>query len=228
MRYLPLLAAILLIAAVPALGAPSYLGGFTGGIYTPDGLIEPTRSVDVSYHDTLKLFGGTDVKATGVLIGAAPNLELGVAFLSNNDSNVTISGKYRIISETSTVPAVLIGGFDIAGSANFLNANPGFYIVLSKNITTFASEATNTQLHALRATVGAGSGIFNGFFAGLDYIYDPRLSIIAEFNGGNIGGETNFINAGVRWSASPDLRLDVAYAGFKQLAFGASYRVAIP
>ena len=44
--------------------------------------------------------------------------------------------------------------------------------------------------------------------------------------GGRIADQTNIVNAGIRWAATPDLRLDAAYVGFKQFAFGANYRIA--
>ncbi len=220
--------AVMATLSLPSLGASSFLGGYTGGICTPDGLIQPTKSMDISFHDTQKGFGGTDVKATGALIGLSPNLEVGVAFIGNDTSNFTISSKYRVVSETATAPALLIGVFDAAGSANFLSADPSLYIVLSKNITGFASDATNSPQNPMRATIGVGSGVFNGFFAGLDYALQPKLSVIAEFNGGNIGGSKNLFNAGIRYAALPQLRIDAAFVGFKQIALGASYRIMLP
>jgi len=226
MRYLILVVTILLIAAVPVLGASSFLGGFSGNIYTPDGIIVPEKTLELSYHDTLKLFGNTDVSALSGVYGFGTNLEAGISFLHNSDSDAVISAKYRVINETADSPAVLVGVFDLAGTANWINDNPGFFIVLSKNITSFASEVTNQPSKPLRLSIGAGSGIFNNLFAGFDWTIERNLSLMAEINGGRIADQTNIVSAGLRWAAIPDLRVDAAYVGFKQFAFGANYRIA--
>jgi hypothetical protein len=226
MRTATLLILAAVILAVPAFSASSYLGGFSGLIYTPDTLTVPAQNLDVSFHDTLKFFGGIDFKTYGGIYGLSPSSEVGVSFFSNSSNNATLSGKLRIVNETSAVPGVAVGVFDLTNSATEFSGNPSAYLVVSKDVTTLIPGMGT--LTPIQVSLGAGSGVFNGIFASLDYAFAPTFSAQVEFNGGHLDGQTNLFNGGVRWAALPGLRIDAAYAGFQQFAFGASYKISIP
>lgn len=227
MRYLVLFVPILLLIALPSFGASSFLGGFSGNILTPDTVIEPTGTWEASYHQAVNVLGDNDnLSAAGVIYGATPNLELGASFIDNGESDTALNAKYRLLAETADRPAIIVGVFDAAGSADFLDDNPGFYLALSKNITPTASEIAGEPSKPLRLSLGVGAGVFNGVFAGLDWTLEPKLSLMAEFFGGSLGGNDNFFNAGIRYAATDALRLDAATIDFDNFAFGASYRIA--
>jgi len=227
MKYLPVIVPILLLIALPALGASSFLGGFSGNILTPDSVIEPTGTWELSYHQAVNVLGDSDnLTAFGVIYGAAPNLEVGVSFVDNSESDTAFNAKYRLLDETADRPAVIVGVFDAAGSVDFLDDNPGFFLALSKNVTPTASEIAGEPSKPLRLTLGVGSGAFDGLFAGLDWTLQPKLSLMAEFFSGSLGGNDSLFNAGIRYAATDALRLDAATIDFDDLAFGASYRLA--
>lgn len=227
MRYLPVIVPILLLIALPVFGASSFLSGFSGNILTPDSVIETTGTWEASYHQAVNLLGDNDNLTTfGVIYGATPNLELGASFVDNGESDTTLNAKYRLLAETADRPAIIVGVFDAAGSADFLDDNAGFYLALSKNVTPTASEIAGGPSKPLRLTLGVGSGVFNGLFAGFDWTLEPKLSLMAEFFNGSLGGNDSFFNAGIRYAATDALRLDAATIDFRDLAFGASYRIA--
>lgn len=227
MKYLPFVVLIFALACMPAFGASSFLGGFSGGIVTPDGLVTPQGAWDFSFHDFTNLLGDNDLTAFGVTYGAVKNLEVGVSFLGDNNNQTAINGKYRVVTETAEVPTVIVGAFDVAGSVDFLNTDPGLYLLVSKNVTSAASAVAGRPSKPLRLTLGAGSGVFDGFFAGLDWTLQPQLSLIAELFSGRIGDDDHFFNVGLRYAATDALRLDVATMDVKDIAFGASYRLAV-
>lgn len=208
----------LLILAVPSFAAQSFLGSFSGNIVTPDAVVAPQGSWEVSFHDFIDVAGGEDLTSFGVLYGLAENLEVGMAALDNGDSEITFSGKLRLVTETPTTPSVLVGVFDIGST---VNDDASFYLAVSTNITTFASDVANRPSRPLRLTAGFGSGFFDGFFAGLDWTLNPRLSLMAEYLNQGFEGDSD-INAGFRYAATNNLRLDVGMIDFEELALGAS------
>lgn len=212
------LALALLILAVPSFAAQSFLGSFSGNIVTPDAVVAPLGTWEVSFHDFIDVVAGEDLTSFGVIYGLAENLEVGLAALDNGDSEIAFSGKLGIVTETSTTPAVLVGVFDIGST---VADDASFYVALSKNITSLASDVADQPSRPLRLTAGFGSGVFDGFFAGFDWTLTPRLSLMAEYLNEGFEGD-NDINAGIRYAATSNVRLDLALIDFEELALGAS------
>lgn len=226
MRYVWIVAVLLLIA-VPSFGASSFLGGFSGNVLTPDAVITPQGTWEVSDHEFLDVIGGAGLNAFGLQYGLVPNLEVGASLINSHGSDLALNGKYRLLAETATRPAVVAGVFDVTGSVDALSSDPGFYAAISKNITRFATDVAGEPSKPLRLTLGLGSGVFNGFFAGLDWTLEPRFSLMAEFFGGRLGGDKNVFNAGGRFAITDALRVDAGTIDFKDFTFGASYRVRL-
>lgn len=226
MRYPALIVPILLLIALPVFGASGFLGGYSGNILTPDTTIAPPGMWEVSYHQLVDVTDNNDLTAWGLNYGVTENLEVGASFLNNSDSETAFNAKYRLMPETVERPEIAVGAFDIGGTVNFLDNDPGIYLVLSKNITPTATDIAGEPSKPLRLTLGVGSGVFDGFFAGLDWTLQPRLSLMAEFFGGGLEDNNSLFNAGIRYAASDNLRLDVATIDFEDFAFGANYRIA--
>ena len=222
------IAAILALLTLPALGASSYLGGFSGIIMTPNEVIVPAQTWEVSVHDTPRLFGGnnSDLLTVGLTYGLTPNLEVGASYIKDDDNQVAVSGKYRLVPETASAPGITVGVFDVGGVVNSISSDPSFYVMLSKNITSVASDIAGEPSKPLRMGLGFGSGFYNGIIANLDWTLEPRLSLLAEYKGGDRGNDRlrNRASVGLRWAASDSLRLDVATVGFRDIGFGLSYR----
>jgi hypothetical protein len=219
---------LLFLMALPALGASSYLGGFSGIILTPDDVIVPTQTWEGSFHDTLGLLGGSkpDLLTVGLSYGLMPNLEVGASYITDDTNRIAVSGKYRVVTESANTPGITVGVFDVAGSVDFLSNNASFYLLLSKNITPLASDVAGQPSKPLRMCLGFGTGFYNGLIANLDWTLAPRLSLLAEYKGGNDGieGLENGLSAGVRWAATDSLRLDAAIVGFRDIGLGLSGR----
>jgi hypothetical protein len=214
---------VLVALALPALGSQSFLGSFSGNIITPDAVVAPQGTWEASFHSFVELFGNDDdLTSIGLLYGAAPNLEVGVAFLNDGSSDAVFSAKLQLAAETADRPAFLVGVFDAAGSADWINNDPSFFLAVSKNITPFASDVVDEPSKPLRLTAGFGSGVFDGFYAGLDWTLQQRLSLMAEFMNEGFQGNSQF-NAGLRLAASDAIRLDVATLDFDSFAFGATF-----
>ncbi|HEY3298433.1 MAG TPA: hypothetical protein VGK34_07250 [Armatimonadota bacterium] len=222
MRYLVLVTAVVLMfATLPAFGAANYLGGMSGNIFTPDDVIEPTRDWEISYHNALNLLGDDDLQATGIQYGLFSNLEVGVSFIADGGTNTAFNAKYRLVPETSSVPNVTVGVFDLlADSTRDTNA----FILVSKNITPFATRVTDTPSKPLRAELGFGTGIYKSVFAALNWTYSPKWSAMAEYVPGDIGDRGSTVNLGVRYAATNSVRVDAAVIDFHDFAFGASFR----
>lgn len=224
MKNTAAVALTLLAMALPTFGASSFLGGQSGNIFTPDGAIVPTGTWELSFHHIANFRGNDNFSATGLTYGATPDLELGTSLISNGQSDMTLNAKYRVLAETAGRPAMLIGVYDLAGAAQAVNGDPGFFLAISKDITYTASRATGEPSKPLILTAGFGSGPYNGLMLGLDWTLAPRVSLMAEYAGGEIGGNRKLFSAGIRYAATDAIRLDAAAVDFKSFGFGADFR----
>jgi len=216
---------LLVLAAIPGFAASSYLGGFSGLIVTPNDVVVPTGSFDLAFHDFTGVIGGKDIQTYSLTYGLLPTLEVGASIVHGDGStDVALNGKLSLITETPTRPAVLVGAFDATGMVNTVNDDPSFYVVVSKNLTATASEVAGRPSVPFRLNAGFGSGLYDGFFAGFDWVLHPRFSLMAEYVNGGFGNDDNEFNVGARWAATNDLRLDAGLIDFDNFAFGLSYR----
>lgn len=221
-----ILSLLLLIVALPALGAADYLGGQSGVIITPDDVILPVRDWELSFHDILGVLPDNDnLLAGGLTYGLAKNLEVGASYVTNSGNSLVANGKYRMIEETQKHPGVIVGVFDIAGTADIISGTPNFYILLTKKLFPPTAYIGCKQTSSLKGSIGFGSGLYNGLIANLTWTVDPRFDLLLEYNGGD-GGEGDLahsINIGGRWAATDSLKLDAAAVDFQDFGFGVSY-----
>ena len=221
MRHTFLIVAILLLVAVPVLGAPSFLGGFSGNILTPDGLILPTGGWQASFHQFNDfLIFNRDLTAVGLGYGLAQDLEVGASFFNNDGSDVAFHGKYRLVPDTAQRPVVIVGALDAFGTADDLDGDPGFYLLLSKNL---GPTPIDVGPNPFRLTVGFGSGFLDGFFAAAEWIPTDQLSLMVEFTNANVTGGGNIVDIGARYAIAPNFRVDLGLVDVSDLVFGASY-----
>lgn len=226
MRNLLLTIAILLIATTgPSMAASSYLGP-TGNIVTPDALVVPQGTWELGYHQFVEVFADVDFITTSVNYGLLPNLEVGGAFTTNGENDFIINGKYELVVETADRPAIAIGVFDALSVLDIFGDDPGFYAVATKNLGPI-EPVVGEPFRQIRLSVGVGSGVFDGFFANLDWVVAQRAHILLEFinndfaKGGSAGSS---FNAGIRYGATDNFTLDAATIDFEDLAFGLSFR----
>jgi len=219
------LAALLVLALSPSAGAAPSVLGTSGNILTPDDTIVAPGGVNFGYHAITDFAGGSDtLNIYCANIGLLPKLEVGAAVVTNGGSEVIINGKYRILSEGEGRPAVTVGLVD-AGAQ--LTHRRGAYILLSKNLTTFAEELADKISRPLRGHLGIGNGAVKDVFVGLDWTLAPKFSLMAEYiSDSELTGSDGeaLLNAGIRYALTKEWRLDLGMIDFEDFTFGASYQ----
>lgn len=184
----------LLLTAAPAFAAPS-INGSTGLINTP--------SADVLREGQFSL-GYYHLKDGGVgafNVNVAPKVELGVAGFryDGQDNKNYLNAKFSVVSETVFNPGLAVGVEDIGNTEK-----RSVYAVTSKALP-----------FGFRMHLGAGSGRYNGVFAGLEKTLNPvrvitgnntfpATTLIAEYDG-------KYMNYGARMSITPGLKLDAGW-----------------
>jgi hypothetical protein len=210
--------ALVLLVGAAAMAAPSVFG-LSGNILTPDDLILAPGTFNLAYHG-ISFDGGDNENIFSGNVGVFPNLEVGASVLTNGDSDVIFNGKYRLLTETGTRPAVTVGVIDLASTAF---ADPGLFIMVSKSLTTAAEEVTDRPSKPLRGHLGIGSGVLSSVFLGLDWTVTPQLSVMLEYiSDSDFGG--SLFNGGVRYAVSDNLRLDLSLIDFDDFTYGISYQ----
>lgn len=199
-----------------ASAAPSFYGT-TGLIYVPtDGHLQ-AGGFSANFHsvDT----AGDNLDVLGANVGLTDSLEIGVARLDFGDGQETIlNGKYSILEETASRPSFLIGVLDAGGNLD-ADDDPGFYLVLGKNLTSVAASVSGEPMRPIRGYLGIGTGFFDGLFAGAEWSFSDKATLMAEFVD---AGDSTF-NAGVRFAISGGVRADLAFIDAEDLGFGISY-----
>ena len=219
-----ILAACLLSGMASA--APSFLGT-TGLIFVPNDVLLKASDFSADFH-TLDL--GNNPTVLGVNIGVTESLELGLARfdsdLPGDSISTIINGKYSILTESVARPSLTIGVVDAGGDLD-VDGDPGFYVVLGKNLTPAATGLSGEPVPPLRGYLGIGTGIYGGLFAAVEYSFSPRATLMAEFIDGlsikHAISEDSVFNAGIRFAITSGLRADVALINGEDLGFGISY-----
>jgi hypothetical protein len=215
----------LIVAFGAAAGAAPSILGTSGNIITPDDMILAPGAVDLTYHGITD-FGdsNTSINFFGGNVGLFPNLEAGAVVKTDGSTDLLINAKYRLLAETSTRPAVTVGGIDIGSQ---MTDDPGLYVLFSKSLTAAAEEVAGRPSAPLRGHLGIGSGAVRTIFGALDWTLQPKLSLMAEFISdsqlkGSDGG--SLFNVGARYAVTSNIRLDAAAVNLDDLAFGISYQ----
>ena len=226
MKYLMLIVMVA-ISSAPAFAASNFLGGMSGMILTPDNVIIPHATGEASFHESVEAVNGENLNAWGLNYGVAQGLEAGLSVLSSGGrKDVAINGKYQMIRENESSPAVLVGVFDAAGLADTINGDASIYILASKNITSMVSQIGCPPANPFRLNLGVGSGVYNGVFGGVDWTASSRWRVMAEYTNGEFADERNLVNVGVRYAVADKWRLDAGLLKFKRFAFGVGFRTA--
>lgn len=233
--------AVLLAVATILLGcASAYAGttiyGVSGLIETPNDSIVSAKSVtpvanrifDLKVHGAPK---GYDITTFGGAVGVIPNLEVSAVAVDTNVPNSSTEGlvnaKYRVLAESVNRPSVTVGIVDITKRLERGSDVDGMssFIVFGKNISNVAEGVSGNVSKPIRGTVGIGTGLYKGAFAGLDMSLAPKFSVAVEYINKGIRNETTF-NGLVRFQPIQSLSIDAGAIGFKDFYAGASYNVS--
>lgn len=185
---------VMLTATSAAFAAPS-VNGSSGLIDTPSADVLREGQTSLGYYHLKS--GGVGV----VDIGLSNNLEIGVAGFRYDGGNhkTMVNAKLSLAPETVLTPGLAFGIEDAANTGQ-----RSVYAVASKGLP-----------FGLRIHVGAGSGRYDGVFAGLEKTINPAgrvtgnnvfpaTTLIAEYDGRNM-------NYGARLSIVPGLKVDAGW-----------------
>lgn len=198
MRRLRSLAVItiigLLLVATGTTTMGSGLFGATDLMVTPStGTLSPNRA------GFALNFAEGDVTTFNLDYGLIPDLEIGLAVMDLDDDRpgrdggktyVTLRGKYRLLKETSSAPALAVGIQDIG--EDDLDVSP--YIVISKNLGPDLD---------VDGYLGVGGGEIDGIFGGLSKTFNispaqrgssnlSKIQLILEFDSDNLNLASKF------------------------------------
>jgi hypothetical protein len=168
-----------------------------------------------------------------VTIGFLRGINIGFSYGAENvigrgkvdwNPNVEFAFRARLIPESTLLPALAVGyagqGFGphlsdpdpMVNLDRYAVKSPGFYLVLSKNYRILTEMGFHFGLNRSRETDDDDD--LNAFL-GVDFSLSPYLYLITEYDAAlNDNGDTSvgygngYLNFGVKWAASPHLRLE--------------------
>ena len=218
------LVAVIVLAAIPAVGAPN-LYGTSGLIEVPDDIIYPVGAFSLAYHVIVEP-GDSDDNLNFFTIGTGllPNLDISGGVKTNGDTDAVINAKYRLAAETIERPSITIGVVDAAGELS-PNDDPGIYIEFGKNLTAAAEEVAGGESKPLHGYLGFGTGVMKGVFIGLNWTLAPKLSATVEYLSKGLKDDPHF-NVGIRLALTNELRLDAGLFDMDDFTGGISYNLA--
>jgi hypothetical protein len=182
----------------------------------------------VGYHFLDKeIFGGGDsMNIFSANYGFTPQFEAGVAYVDRDSNRLLVNAKYQVLRERASAPSFSVGVVDLFDQ---LDNDPSFFFLLGKNLTAASRDVrTETEGRVVHGYIGAGTGSYEGLILGLSFIPTPQLTLMAEFAPeGPLTGRDDSVNLGIRYAASPQLRLDAGLFDFEHFGVGVSFTTGI-
>ena len=172
------------------------------------------------------LFGISDRFTFGVSFGIQQFI--GIGDLNKNKSAPEVQIKYRLYDETDIMPAILIGlntqgrgsFIDRVGLERYEQKALGVYVLASRNWDALGNLGVHFGINKNTFENNDGDEDLNLFF-GLDKEINDTFSLLLEYNFARDDDEINdselelvrlgkgYLNAGVRWSATNNLMLEI-------------------
>ena len=215
----------ILLLLLGIVGAPS--GGSAGEVRELTRLVDsPTAGlVDKGrFGVDLRLFPGGGVLGqldAGVMRRLAIGISYGGQGIIGDDTidwypRVETAVRYRIIEESTALPALTIGfetqGYGAYGEDRYQIKSKGLYLALSKNyLSSMGQFGVHGGFNLTREEKDDGD--LSGW-VGMDKAINEELSMVAEydfaFNDNNseaLGSGRGYLNLGAYWSAVPNIRI---------------------
>ena len=169
------------------------------GVFGPTDLMSTPSTVTLSPNSAgfALNFAEGDVTCFNLDYGLIPDLEIGLSVKDyddeawrHDDTYITIRGKYRLLRETKSTPALAIGIQDIGEED--LDVAP--YIVISKNLGPDLD---------VDGYLGVGGGTIDGIFGGLSKTFNispaqrsnnnlSKIQLILEFDSNDLNLASKF------------------------------------
>lgn len=225
--------AALMIAAGTAAGAAANIYGMSGLIETPDDSIVAPRALELTGHYISDL-DPTDAnwKTFGGAFGLGSKLEVSAVGIDPDivglSTKVVINAKYRVLGESIERPSITIGVVDFGSKLEDYNSdieNASTFVVFGKNISPIAEGVSGMISKPVRGTLGFGTGVYKGVFAGFSWSMLPKVDIVAEYLSKGIRQKST-VNAAVRFTPASQVSIQAGTHAFKSFYVGASLNLA--
>ena len=225
-----LVATAIMFSAAGALYAASSIYGQSGLIETPDDTVVGDKAFEPAFYRMLDVNSSdVDITTFGGSFGLLPNLEIRAVGMDFNkkgaDTEVLINAKYRVLAESESRPSVAVGVMDLSNRLKHVSDDPSAFVVFGKNVTSTAEDFSGRVSQPLKGTLGFGTGIYKGIFAGLDMSLAPKLNVGVEYLRKGIRDKST-VSGMVRFTPMNALSIDAGLIGFKDFYAGASYNVS--
>ena len=206
-----------------AYGVPS-MYGLSGLIETPDETVAATNSLALSgsyipdFNDT-----SFDISSYGGAFGVMPNLEIGAVAIDSSATGVgaqaVLSAKYRIAPETLDSPSIAVGVVDVTNRLDKIDSridNASYFVVMGKNISSAAEGFSGMVSKPVRGTLGIGTGLYKGIFAGIDLYVAPKFDVAVEYLSKGLRQESTY-NAALRFRPVSNISVQAGTYAFKDV-----------
>ena len=223
----------LLLGSIGAVGASASMYGLSGLIETPDDTIAATNSLTLS-ASYIRDFDDTNYNLAtyGGAIGIIPNLEIGGVAIDSTAPGVgtqgLINAKFRILGESLERPSICVGVVDITNRLEKIDSRidkASAFIVFGKNISAAAEGLSGLVSKPVRGTFGFGTGLYQGFFAGVSVSALPKFDVAVEYlsKGLRRQGTTN---AMIRFRPVKAISVQVGAYAFKDFYVGGTFALS--
>ena len=209
-------------------GVPS-MYGLSGLIETPDDTVAATNSLALSgsyipdFNDT-----NFNISTYGGAFGIIPNLEIGGVAIDSSaagsGAQAVLSAKYLIAPESLDSPSIAVGVVDITGRLDKINSQideASYFVVIGKNISSVAEGFSGMVSKPVRGTLGIGTGLYKGIFAGIDLYVAPKFDVAVEYLSEGLRQEGTY-NAALRFRPVSNISVQAGTYAFKDVYIAGS------
>lgn len=222
----------LVMGSMVACSAATSVYGVSGLIETPDDAIAELATPQLIGVYAGDLVGNNESGSSfGAVMGILPKLEVGAVLLDSNARGVEakslVNAKFRLVEESFANPSVTIGMVDMSKNLDSFNSQidkTSTFIVIGKNLTSVAENVAGSVVKPVKGTIGVGTGLYKGGFAGLTISASPRFDVMVEYLAKGIR-QDDTLNAGIRFAPIPGLNMTVGALDFKDVYGSVTYSV---
>lgn len=226
--------AALLVGSTSVIYANSTIYGVSGLIETPDTNVVAPNSLALNANYVSDIGDGNDSKVTsfGGTFGLFSKFEVAAEAIDSDapgvGTSVLLSGKYQLLSESLERPSIAIGVVDLANQLDELNSkidDPSLFIVFGKNISSVAEGISGEVSKPLQGTLGFGTGLYKGVFAGLNWSAAPKVNVLVEYLSDGLRQSSTF-NAAANFNVTNGLSLEVGTFDFEGIYVGVDFSMS--
>ena len=211
----------LVFASVAACSAATTIYGVTGLVETPDDSIAAVGAPQLAGMYSSDFLGyGDSGNSYGGAIGVLPKLELSAVEMDTGfATRSVVNAKYRFAAESLVSPSITFGVVDAGEN---LDDDVSAFVVIGKNLTSIAEGVAGKVIMPVRGTIGFGSGIYKGGFAGLTISATPKMDLVVEYLDKGIRDKCTF-NSAVRFNPVQGLNITAGLLDMSDLYGSVTY-----